>query len=185
MTIDDLIPDKEPNLGGRPKNKETTDGDEKFSTKSVEGEAFTVASDGEEWWRNTMLKCLGYREFPYNDDEKLRAIEELSNFTFLVPVEVRTQLDKHGIFETDWKEYLANNPHLFGDRRLPEEWMKKTDGQDYMMSDTIEVEKEKREPYYKELENPDQYRSNKSATRSSTTSTPTDGAFSDLINNSS
>lgn len=182
MTIDDLIPDKELNLGGRSRKTET-DKDEKHSYgRTVEGMPFKADSDAEEWWKNAMQKCLGYRKFPYNDNEQIRAITELSNFTFLFPIEVRAQLDKHDIFETDWKEYIAHRPHLFGDYRLPEEWRERTAGQHYSMSDSIEVENEERKPYYEEIEHPDRFRKDGTKSRKgSKRSTPKDGVFSDLI----
>lgn len=170
MTIDDLIPDKELNLGGRPPKEETEEED-------LDNKVFTADSGGEEWWRSIMKQCLDSEEFPENSEYE--AISKLADFVFIFPVEVRTELDKHDIFETDWKTYLANRPHLFGDPRLPDEWSEKTENIHYSMTDTMEISNGNEKPFYDQLENPNEYRDKKTTKRGK--DVPSDGAFSDLI----
>lgn len=185
MTIDDLIPDKEINVGGRPPKteEEKNESNNKYAGRSPDGRAFTENCDNKEWWIETLEECIGATKLPYNDDERKKAILELAEYTYLFPIEVRTQLEKHGIYEFDWKGYIAHRPHLFNNPRLPENWREITSGQNYTMGETAKIFNGEIDPYYEQLENPEKFRSkNNRRRKSKKRNIPSGGAFSDLIN---
>jgi len=107
------------NKGGRPEGS-TKDDKGRNLTRETEGRALTSENGDKEWWLNVISEVLGTEGIPDTTFiEKAKAIEELAAHTWTNPMTVRTQLDEHGILETDWEEYEDKFDMVEGDCRIP------------------------------------------------------------------
>lgn len=124
MGLNDIVPDDAGEAkGGRPPKKDIG------QTREVYGDPFIPEKDNEEWWQEKVDEIvLGddlFGEETPNSMEEMgmeeleKRLAELSDHIAVNPLDVRTKLDEHGIYETDWSEYMESHAEYYLDSRIP------------------------------------------------------------------
>ena len=119
--LTNLIPeDAGSGKGGRPKSKEIGE------PVSVEGEPYTDDKDSADWWEEVLSDVAEdepiIKENSLDELEFMKVVDvvgQVSDYTYLAPVEVRKKLSEHDIYETDWERYIEFYDDALLDDRVP------------------------------------------------------------------